>query len=707
LRPVDVVIPIYNAPDHVRDCVKSVLVGTSLPEARILLANDASSDPAIAPLLNGLAADPRVVLVENSKNLGFVRNCNQVMRSSDHDVVLLNSDTVVGPGWLARLRAVAYSLERVGSVTPLSNNGEVCSSPWWFEPNVYPDRVSVEDLDRAAARVGTLGPVELPTGVGFCLYLRRAALDEVGGFDEAAFGRGYGEENDLCARMRHAGYLNLLAPTVFVGHVGGASFDGSGELKKNLKTLSSRWPGYQKAIAEYRAADPLRGVNSRFGLELASQGKDTAAIRPLYVLHYRTRIGQTGGTEHHAEDLIDGAGAGLDPLVLTFEDGRPVAQWDADGAGASFPAACNADDYASLEWLDRLLDCGVDIVHVQHPMGAPLDTLEHLHARASERDLPIVWTLHDYFTTCPCVRMVHADGSPCSPPSDRECPTCETMAFEEHGASRQERLHRYRRLIRRADLVFCPSDSAADGQTHLLDLETSPIVVPHGIPGERRVASPPSRTIPRVITLGYNAPHKGTDTAKALVEKTAGRIEWLFLGRDDLPGIRRSRLIRFLGTYDRPELASILEGLAPDAIALLSNSRETYLYTLSEAWRSGIPVFCTDAGAMKERVNLSGGGVFIDQADPEAAARVMLESLADGRLMTRLRAEAASAGEALPGIEEVAATYCDAYRRLTQGRRRVAAVTHPPPSVAEWRDWIGAYTVPFPSRKAEPLRSSD
>ena len=215
-------------------------------------------------------------------------------------MVLLNSDTVVAKGWLTRLQRVAYLFDRVGSVTPMSNNAEVCSVPWWFETNCLSRRPSVcEELDEVASSLGIEGPIELPTGVGFCLYLRRTALDEVGLFDESPFGRGYAEENDLCARMRHAGFMNLFAPNVFVEHVGGSSFSGSGSLVENLAALTKRWPDYHRSVAEYREADPLSGVNSRFGYELVTRFRRGGAMRPLYVLHNRTRVGHKGGTEHH------------------------------------------------------------------------------------------------------------------------------------------------------------------------------------------------------------------------------------------------------------------------------------------------------------------------------------------------------------------------------------------------------------------------
>ncbi len=66
----------------------------------------------------------------------------------------------------------------------------------------------------------------LPFLNGFCLMIRRADLDQVGLFDEAAFGQGYGQENDYCLRSAKAGYsLLLIIPTCSTGTLGRRCFD--------------------------------------------------------------------------------------------------------------------------------------------------------------------------------------------------------------------------------------------------------------------------------------------------------------------------------------------------------------------------------------------------------------------------------------------------------------------------------------------------
>ena len=87
-----------------------------------------------------------------------------------------------------------------------------------------PDLAAVRRLAALAAAANGAGVVEIPTGVGFCLYLKRDCLAEVGLLREDTFAQGYGEENDFCLRARHLGWRHVAATGVYVGHVGAASF---------------------------------------------------------------------------------------------------------------------------------------------------------------------------------------------------------------------------------------------------------------------------------------------------------------------------------------------------------------------------------------------------------------------------------------------------------------------------------------------------
>lgn len=255
---VDVIVPIYNAPVLLRACLDALVDRLPL-YARLHLIDDASPDPQVAQVLAShvLTSRRAVSVRRNAENLGFVGTVNAAMARCDGDVVLLNTDTVVTHGWLDRMVACAGSDPRIATITPFSNNAEICSLPAFCQSNSVP--ADPERYARAAYAAGPPTYPDLPTGVGFCMFIRRAALNALGMFDAETFGRGYGEENDWCMRATGHGWRHVLCDDAYVVHVGGASFAGTGHRPggAQLARLVARYPHYNALIAAFIDADPL------------------------------------------------------------------------------------------------------------------------------------------------------------------------------------------------------------------------------------------------------------------------------------------------------------------------------------------------------------------------------------------------------------------------------------------------------------------
>src|SRR3546814_5978430 len=83
-------------------------------------------------------------------------------------------------------------------------------------------------------------PVEVPTGNGFCLYVKRGLIDAIGLFDDRAFPEGYGEENDFCMRALAAGWYNVVDPRTWVHPVRPASFGNRREALAKAGAESDR-----------------------------------------------------------------------------------------------------------------------------------------------------------------------------------------------------------------------------------------------------------------------------------------------------------------------------------------------------------------------------------------------------------------------------------------------------------------------------------
>ena len=145
---------------------------------------------------------------------------------------------------------------------PLSNDGfPVLGAP-------IETREDIETLNAIAGTTNAQRTIDIPSGIGFCLYVTRACLDAVGLLAED-FGRGYYEDADFCRRAGAHGFRNVCTPSVYIGHAGSMSF---GQQKRSLVMRNStiidrRYPTYHAEWAAFGAADPLRAAREAIELE--------------------------------------------------------------------------------------------------------------------------------------------------------------------------------------------------------------------------------------------------------------------------------------------------------------------------------------------------------------------------------------------------------------------------------------------------------
>jgi GT2 family glycosyltransferase/glycosyltransferase involved in cell wall biosynthesis len=336
-----VTIPVYEAYDDAVPCLEAVVAHTA-PDVSLLVVDDGSTDVRLRGLPDVFAAVPHLLVVlRREQNRGFVYTMNEAFTiCGRRDVVLLNSDVVVGPQWLERLREAAYSDTRIASATPLTNHGTIVSVPHRNTPSELPAALTPHTAAAAVAAASLRLRPRLPTCVGHCTYVRRMALDLVGGFDEA-FAPGYGEEVDWSQRCILAGLAHVCADDVFVYHRGAASFgprDGARALRDDHeRRLTERYPYYHPWVGATRALNgtPLAcaiGVARRAltGLTVAfdatSLGTNLAGTQRLAVEVARALA------EHPAVGtllVVTRPGASPDYLLRALSE-RPTARILAD-----------------------------------------------------------------------------------------------------------------------------------------------------------------------------------------------------------------------------------------------------------------------------------------------------------------------------------------------------------------------------------------
>lgn len=251
-RPsVDVILPVFNAPEEVKSCLAS-LENNRSSKYRLIIADDASEENTRRLLRTFSAGKNWVQLLENESNQGYCRNVNQALKSSRADfVIVLNSDTIVPELWVDKLLLCAYSSDSIGIVGPMSNAASWQSVPHIEDEdgvlaiNALPHGMNLESVNRFLEE-RNLHPLYPKVHLlnGFCLGIKRKVFDKIGYFDEEAFPHGYGEEDDFCLRAIDAGFELAVATHTYVYHAKSKSY-GSEKRKKLVKRawqiLSSRY----------------------------------------------------------------------------------------------------------------------------------------------------------------------------------------------------------------------------------------------------------------------------------------------------------------------------------------------------------------------------------------------------------------------------------------------------------------------------------
>lgn len=265
-RRLTIIVPVYNAPEAVERCLQSVLTRTDLTRDRVLMINDGSSDERVQPLLERFARHPGFHLLVNPQNMGYTRTINRgIAWAGDDDILLLNSDTIVHDGWIAGMQKVAFGTPKAGTVTAMGDNSGAFSFPTANIVNPRPEGMSHDDwAKRIIAFTQAADPIDVPTGNGFCMYIRRDTMEHVGLFDEETFPRGYGEENDFCMRVMKAGWKNFISPHAYVFHQRTASFgaEKDGLIKTAMEIVNQRHPDYARRVKNAFSSGRMKALRA-------------------------------------------------------------------------------------------------------------------------------------------------------------------------------------------------------------------------------------------------------------------------------------------------------------------------------------------------------------------------------------------------------------------------------------------------------------
>lgn len=621
MKNVDIIVPVYNAYEYTEECIKSVLKNTDLNKHRLILINDKSPDEKIMPMLQKYVSeneDKQIVVLENEENSGFVKTVNRGMCYSKNDVILLNSDTEVTNNWLEKMITCAYSNDYIATATALTNNGTIASVPNFGVDNDLPKNMTLEQYAKMIEDISLKRYPELTTGNGFCMYIKRNVIEEIGLFDDITFEKGYGEENDFCYRALDHGYTNVLCDDTFIYHKGTQSFKKENLTKTraaiiddHMKKLRAKYPIYTTKTDQFLALNPIKDISKNVLLNTLIYKKRKVLF---LVNEWEENMEMTGGTSLHLKDIILGIKENTACFVLapfkydlnTFklylysgEYGKEIASFKTD-INLYGQITYTNDSYK--EMIKTIFDSfHIELLHVHHFLFQTFDAIDI----AKERNVYSIITLHDLYMSCPSINMVYEEKF-CEVNKNRNCEKCLKNRYGVESDILQNWRTTCKKVLEKFDKIIVPSQNTKE-QFEKIYKDLKIEVIEHGvnlIKIDNKKETKRNEDVFNVSFVGAMAPHKGSRILTELIKKNKDNaIKIHLIGKSEDKNLNKntSNYINH-GAYRRGELPKLLVENNIDLVCIFATWPETYSYTLTETYMAKVPVLTFDIGAVGDRV---------------------------------------------------------------------------------------------------------
>lgn len=616
---VDIIIPVYNGYEYL-DTLFTSLRRTEMPY-RLLIVNDCSPDERVLPYLEAYVAEhPEAVLINNEKNVGFVRSVNRAIKRAEHHVVLLNTDVEVPAYWLERLMLPVICDRKVATTTPFTNSGTICSFPKFCENNDIFENMPLWQIDRAFAQIRPSYPV-MPTGVGFCMGMNRNVIKKIGFLDAKTFGKGYGEENDWCRRAADAGYHNVQVDNLFVYHKHGGSFLSEEKkklLERNTKALLEKHPDYNQVVASYCCKDPMSKKRRLAMLKLLNLKTDAKTV---VALDHNLGGGATAYLETKRREALQN---GCRFIVVRFT-GMYLVEYSykqyqiefiSDNLKDVWPVIGRVDEIwiNELVTIPKLYGLMEELLHVKYMHGAKMCML-----------------LHDYYAICPAINLVDENGCYCGAADAGRCNSCLAKhtqnAYLEYESAQKWRSN-WERFLRSCEEVRVFSGASRKLLEKVYPDLNNIRLVPHKphtmLPLNKSSKMSKTLNIGFVGAMDYKKGLQVVENLAAEIRRQKRDVRLCLLGYTGDEG--ENKIFKETGKYRREELPRLVLQNDIDLFFIPAVWPETFSYTTSEIMAMNMPLAVFDIGAPAERVKDYERGMVLPLT---ACAAEILEQLGE------------------------------------------------------------------------------
>ncbi|MCX7908196.1 MAG: glycosyltransferase, partial [Ignavibacteria bacterium] len=642
-EPIEIIIPVYNAYQLLKNCLESIWKNTTL-QYRLIVVDDNSNDNNVRKLLNEFQkrySPNNFILIHNETNIGFVKSVNKAAKIVKNHFVVLNTDTEVPPNWLERLIYPILKFDKIASVTPFTNAGTICSFPEFLKDNELFLGLTTGQIDHYFQYIDIdKNLIEIPTGVGFCMAFNKEVYDKIGLFDEV-FGKGYGEENDWCMRAKKIGYKNVIATNLFVYHKHGSSFSSEEKrilLERNMKILLQKHPDYSFLVDEFIKKDPLKEIRLFVQSKILSTKND-----PILIIDHM--LG--GGANEFSKTLINKSPF---TLYLTFNFKENIYQISLiTNQEEIFQTKLKT--FYDLESFIKMFE--IQKIYINELVSYPfvmeiIDFLVELYYKYQEK-IKYYLYIHDFFVICPNFNLITYYNNIykyCGIPNDfgfcNQCLKKNLIFFYlnpfiiycNKNLSIEEWRSKFSRFLNIAfKIIVFSNNSKGILLKAYPNLDEGKIeVVPHSVSWVRQAIVKKTNSTINIGIIGNITVHKGNLVIISLcdfIKKFELDIKVHVFGDFDKMkfDIRKYDNLILHGQYNKSFLPELMEKFEIDIIFIPSIWPETFSYTTEEAIKMGLPVAVFNIGAPAERVKNYEKGLILDKNDPEYIISSILKFL--------------------------------------------------------------------------------
>ena len=612
---VCVVIPVYSGVFETIQCINSVLTSKNEKNISLIVIDDFGPEDEIRSKVEDLWKIHNFTYIKNTKNLGFVSTANIGMDvSGSSDVILLNADTVVSDGWVDALFNAAYSEKNIGTVTPISNNASILSFPNICKYNDFPKHLKELDRINEICQEIDLGVIDIPTANGFCMYIKREVISQIGKFDEELWGSGYGEENDFSLRATECGWRNVATINAFVYHYGSISFaEKSLQLiRENSSKLSNKYPEYNESVADFIEKDPLVAHRNLLAYKLILEELDKQYSKVILLVTHDFG----GGTKKATDELSTLLQENNVAVFMLHQVSHDYWELILDNNNVKIKFSYKEQYQFFIQCLKEF---SVSLVHYHHIVQ--FDSV----VKNIPIDLCVKYfvTLHDYYVVCPRLSLIDNSGKYCGEPVEEVCNSC----IKTQGINSANRQHhsvfnsdiskwrlRSKEWLKNSSLVIVPNEDVKTRiNNYFNNLKVEIIENIDAISYEQEFKVTNNGELIIIGVIGAIGAHKGLNLLKSLSDFILNKnlhVSIKIIGyTEDDDYFLNNKKIDITGPYRPSELYELIQDV--DVIFFPGECPETYSYVLTEALTSRKKVVAFDIGAIAQRLRRYRAGALL------------------------------------------------------------------------------------------------